>query len=139
MPTSAEARKLLQIVTEMFPMLAPVGVTEREFFDEAMSALAFINTRRRLAAPDHRRSVQSWIDRAEQFARDNNLYTTVRVRSFMAAVVMAGDVPFADLQNMPFDLAIGLRDVERDSGAGEWRNVLAGKVLDPVAAHKRSA
>jgi hypothetical protein len=140
MPTSAEACKLLQIVTARWPMLEPpAGVTDEEHFNEVMSALAYVTTRRRLAAPDQRRSVQSWVDRAEQFARDTSRYTTVRVRNFTAAVVMSGDVPFADIENMPYDLAFALSEIERDSGGGEWRSVLAGKTLDPVTVRKRSS
>jgi hypothetical protein len=97
-----------------------------------------MSTRRRLAAPDPLRSVQSWRDRAVEYAGANNLHTTISVRTFMAAGVAAGDIPFAPVDRTPFHLAVGITDVGnegRDSAA--WRKVLGGRMLDPNEQPKR--
>jgi hypothetical protein len=139
LPSDEELRRLREIVAAAYPHLAFRPRNERyATADEAedhrgfASAFAWLAEQARSDQLDTRKATGWYVDGANNQLRDRGLSAEISGRTFVAALVAHGDIPFTALDDYP---VFGLTHF----GAGrpysqKWREVLAlGKILAPVA------
>jgi hypothetical protein len=79
-----------------------------------------------------------WVGKAARFHRRDGF----GIKPFMTATIACGDIPFSTLDRLPYDLAVGLVDDDRNVDVTQarvaWQRVLAGKLLAPIALYPTS-
>jgi hypothetical protein len=131
LPTVDELRRLEEIVYRAYPRLRAGG--DSNSFRAAFFRLTYTRRAERL---DAKRSVDWWVDQAEDWLKAQGYYPSrPATQSFAAACIAMGDIAFSDPSQFP-GMTLGITALPQfEPLPGRWRAVLAsGRVPEPILA-----
>ncbi len=141
LPTDFEFKRLQDIALEWFPVLVPRGdraLSMDEFHAQFKLSFAWLLTAARREGLAGKYDIAFWAGKAARFHRRDGL----GIKPFLCAAVAVGDVPFSTFNDLPYGLALGLVDADRNVDVSQarvaWQRVLAGKLLAPIALYPSS-
>jgi hypothetical protein len=131
LPSRDELRRLEEIVYRAHPKLKAGG--DSDSFRAAFFRLTYVRRAERL---DAKRSLDWWVDQAEDWLKAQGYYPfRPATQSFAAACIAMGDIAFSDPSQFP-GMTLGITALPQfEPLPGRWRAVLAsGRVPEPILA-----
>jgi hypothetical protein len=129
LPTKDELRRLEDIVYRTYPRLKAGG--DSDSFRAAFHRLTYTRRAERL---DAKRSLDFWVDQAEDWLKAQGYYPSrPATQSFVAACVAMGDIAFSHPSRFP-SMILGITALPQfEALPGRWRAVLeSGQAPTPV-------
>jgi hypothetical protein len=129
LPTRDELYRLEEMVYRAYPKLKAGG--DSNSFRAAFFRLTYTRRAERL---DAKRSLDWWVDQAEDWLKAQNYYPSRPAdQSFVAACVAMGDIAFSTPAKFP-SMSLGLTGLPQfEALPGRWRAMLAsGRVPEPI-------
>jgi hypothetical protein len=133
LPTMDELHRLEEIVHRAYPKLRAGG--DSDSFRAAFHRLTYTRRAERL---DTKRSLDFWVDQAEEWLKAQGYYPSrPAAQSFVAACVAMGDIAFSDPSRFPC-MQLGITALPQfEALPGRWHEVLAsGRVPEPIGIPK---
>jgi hypothetical protein len=123
LPTREQYVHLLAVVHRAFPAIEQVDI-KTDKLEDFIRAFTFVSTLYRTDVLDLKTDKSQWCDRAN-----------VKLPSFMAATIAAGDVVYAETTRYPWDLSWGLTVWNRSGSrpaTNAWLTTLDGIIRPAV-------
>jgi hypothetical protein len=133
LPTKDELHRLEEMVYRAYPKLKAGG--DSESFRAAFHRLTYTRRAERL---DTKRSLDFWVDQAEDWLKAQGYYPSRPAsQSFVASAIAMGDIAFSDPSRFP-SLQLGITALPQfEALPGRWHEVLAsGRVPEPIGMPK---